>query len=68
MSLSPMQPPESRARDAMKFVRVSLDDGYLTNISISMILVELQRRGLKIVPVSSNNPEPRNDQSDRSRI
>ncbi len=40
--------PEARAREAMKFVRVSLNDGYLTDISISMLLVELKRRGLVI--------------------
>lgn len=40
--------PEARARQAMKFVRVALVDGYLTDISISMILVELKRRGVSL--------------------
>lgn len=40
------QTPEQRARDAVRFVKVALIDGHLTNISISMILVELKRRGL----------------------
>lgn len=38
-----------RARRALKFVRVSLEDGYLTDVSISMLIVELGQRGLKIV-------------------
>ena len=38
--------PERRARDAMKFVKVAMVDGYLTDISISMILVELKRHGI----------------------
>lgn len=42
--------PEARARSAMKFVRVSLVDGYLTDISISMLLVELKRRGVDLHP------------------
>lgn len=40
--------PERSARDAMKFVKVVLVDGYLTDISISMIMVELKRRGVKL--------------------
>jgi hypothetical protein len=41
------QTPEERAEDAIKFVRVSLtQEGYLTDISARMILVELKRRGL----------------------
>ena len=32
----------------MKFFKVATVDGYLTNISISMILVELKREGVKI--------------------
>lgn len=51
--LSPLPAPESRAREAMKFVRVSLvgesgHSGQLTDISISIILVELKRRGLTL--------------------
>lgn len=42
------KPPEGRAREAMKFVKVALANGYLTDISIAMILVEMKRRGLKI--------------------
>lgn len=45
---SPLPSPEARAREALKFVRVSLKDGYLTDISISMLLVELKRRGITI--------------------
>lgn len=44
----PADTPESRARDAMKFVRAVLIDGHLTDISISMILVELKRCGVKL--------------------
>lgn len=45
---SPFAPrsPEQRARDALKFVKVVLVDGHLTDISISMILVEMKRKGL----------------------
>jgi hypothetical protein len=32
----------------MKFVKVATVDGYLTDISISMILVELKREGVKL--------------------
>lgn len=51
--VSPGATPESRAREAMKFVRVSLAgesarNGTLTDISISLILVELKRSGLRI--------------------
>lgn len=46
--MSPLPAPEARAREAMKFVRVALVDGHLTNTSISMILVELKRRGIVI--------------------
>lgn len=51
--VSPTPSPEARAREAMKFVRVSLVGesgraGYLTDISISMILVELKQRGIII--------------------
>ena len=46
--MSQIPSPETQAREAMKFVRVSLVDGYLTDISISMILVELKRRGIKL--------------------
>jgi len=45
--MSQIPPPETQVREAMKFVRVSLVDGYLTDISISMILVELKCRGIK---------------------
>ena len=40
--------PESRAREALKFVRVSTNNGYLTDISISMLLVELKRSGVTL--------------------
>lgn len=40
--------PEARARSAMKFVRVALVDGYLTDISISMLLVELKGSGVEL--------------------
>jgi hypothetical protein len=39
---------ERRVRDSLKFVRVSLENGHLTDVSISMLLVELYREGLKI--------------------
>lgn len=42
----PADTPESRARGAMKFVKVATVDGYLTDISLSMILVELKRCGV----------------------
>ena len=38
--------PEARARSALKFVKVATVDGHLTDISISMILVEMKREGL----------------------
>ncbi len=46
--LSPLPSPERWAREGMKFVKVKTVDGHLTDISISMILVELKRRGLKL--------------------
>lgn len=45
----PADTPESRAREAMKFVRVALVNGHLTDISVSMILVEFQRCGVKLM-------------------
>jgi len=47
---------ERRAIEAMKFVRVALKDGYLTDVSIAMLLVELERRGVKLAP---NPPDDR---------
>ena len=42
----PRETPESKTREAMKFVRVALVNGHLTDISIAMILVELRRSGV----------------------
>lgn len=47
--------PQASARDAMKFVKVETVDGYLTDISISMIMVELERRNLKIIREHRDN-------------
>ncbi len=49
---------EQRAMDAMKSIRVSLDDGHLTDMSIAMILIELKRQNLKITPYKYH-PRPR---------
>lgn len=40
--------PEQRARDAMKFVKGAMVDGHLTDITISMILVEFKRNGVRL--------------------
>lgn len=47
--------PETRAREAMKFVKVALVDGHLTDISIAMILVELKRHGVKLTNGDGNS-------------
>lgn len=39
---------EERLIRALKFVKVATKDGYLTNTSVAMILVELKREGVKI--------------------
>lgn len=49
------QSPEAAARSAMKFVKVATVDGYLTDISISMILVEMKRMGLRITNGERNS-------------
>ena len=36
-----------RAIQALKFVKVDTKEGYLTDLSIAMIMVELERRGIK---------------------
>ncbi len=37
---------KERAIQALKFVKVQTARGYLTDISIAMILVEMERRGV----------------------
>lgn len=38
---------KERAIRALKFVKVALtEEGYLTDISVAMLLVEMERRGL----------------------
>lgn len=49
-SLLEPRSPEARAREAMKFIKVATVDGHLTDISISMILVELKRDGITLGP------------------
>lgn len=36
-----------RAIQALKFVKVETKQGYLTDLSVTMILVELERRGIQ---------------------
>jgi hypothetical protein len=36
-----------RAIQALKFVKVDTKGGFLTDLSVAMILIELERRGLK---------------------
>jgi len=45
-----------KAIAAMKFVRVALKDGYLTDISVAMILTEMERSGLTIERVPNFEP------------
>lgn len=41
-------PEKVRAVRALKFVKVALTkEGYLTDISIAMLIVELERRGIR---------------------
>lgn len=41
--------PKERAIRALKFVKVSLTkDGYLTDISVAMLIVEMERSGIKL--------------------
>ena len=37
---------ELQIRQALKFVKVNTKNGFLTDLSITMILVELERRGI----------------------
>lgn len=40
---------EQRLIDALKFVKVKLDDnGYLTDISVMLLMVEIQKSCLKV--------------------
>lgn len=41
--------PKVRAIRALKFVKVALTkDGYLTDVSVAMLIVELERKGIKL--------------------
>lgn len=47
--MSPHGEAEQRLMDALKFVKVKLDDnGYLTDLSIIMLMIEIQRKSLKV--------------------
>lgn len=39
---------EERLIRALKFVKVATKNGYLTDISVAMILVEMKREGIRI--------------------
>ncbi len=40
---------EQRLIDALKFVKVKLDDrGYLTDVSVVMLMVEMKKKRLKV--------------------
>lgn len=42
-------PTEERLVRALKFVKVALTkEGYLTDISVAMLMVEMKRQGLRI--------------------
>lgn len=38
---------KERTIHALKFVKVATEKGYLTDISIAMLIVEMERRGIK---------------------
>ena len=41
--------PKERAIRALKFVKVAITkDGYLTDVSVAMLIVELERNGIKL--------------------
>ncbi len=44
---------KERAIRALKFVKVALTkDGYLTDVSVAMLIVEMERRGIKFPETS----------------
>jgi hypothetical protein len=50
---------EDRIREALGFVRVKLDNGYLTPISISMLLAQIRYDGMEIVDRETVDAEER---------
>lgn len=48
----PQETDKERAIRALKFVKVETKGGYLTDISIAMLIVEMERRGIKFSETS----------------
>lgn len=49
---------DDRARQALRFVKVGLTEGgYLSEVSIAMLMVELRREGILLMDASLTNGE-----------